>query len=295
MGRGVGGLVADTINLPGAGPVKKVYVYAGVAAAGGILAYAYYRRSKANAAAKADAAAAANSSATNDPNAIDPSTGLPYSQESSAGQVGYGQPGYGGYGGYPQGNGQYCPYGYDAFGNCLQAPTNAGGSGGAYTNNNDWATAAETALTNTGMTLSVAATAISRVLAGLSVTSDQQGIFLQAIGLVGQPPQGYPKPIHVVDTPGHPGGGGGHNAPPPAPGNVHATAVTRDSVTIAWDAVNGADHYTLYKDGHKVTDTKGTTATAHGLAHGHRYLFTVNAWNSAGRGPSGSVYTATHH
>jgi hypothetical protein len=47
-------------------------------------------------------------------------------------------------------------------------------------------------------------TALINVLGGLSVTSAERRIFLEAVGVLGDPPGGYPKPIRVRDTPGHP-------------------------------------------------------------------------------------------
>src|SRR6266700_4026600 len=72
--------MADTVNRPGAGPVKKSWVLAGVAVLAGILGVAYYRHSK-----NAPAAAAGTSQ---DPNAIDPATGLTYGEEAAGIQSG---------------------------------------------------------------------------------------------------------------------------------------------------------------------------------------------------------------
>ncbi len=49
--------------------------------------------------------------------------------------------------------------------------------------------------------------ALVEVLSGLTVTSDERRIFLEAVGVLGQPPGGYPTPIKVKDTSGHPGTG----------------------------------------------------------------------------------------
>jgi len=48
--------------------------------------------------------------------------------------------------------------------------------------------------------------ALVEVLSGLTVTSAERRIFLEAVGVLGEPPGGYPKPIKVKDTSGHPGG-----------------------------------------------------------------------------------------
>ena len=185
----------DTIKLPGVGPVKKEYVIAGAAVTAGIVGYAWFRRKNANAAA-ASADTSTTTQAPDPSSAIDPSTGLTYAEESADNSTGYGYSGYGGYGGASDGQSQY---GYDIYGNPIPAPTGLG-SGGALTTNDEWATQAEADLLNAGVTQAVSATAIGRVLAGLTVTTDQQGYFLQAVGLLGQPPQGYPTPIKVSQS-----------------------------------------------------------------------------------------------
>jgi hypothetical protein len=49
--------------------------------------------------------------------------------------------------------------------------------------------------------------ALAAVLGGLTVTTAQKNLFLEAAGINGNPPGGYPKPIKVSDTAGHPGTG----------------------------------------------------------------------------------------
>lgn len=288
----------ETVKLPGIGPVKKGYAIAGVGIAGGILIYAYWRRTKAKA---ADATTPTDAGSTPSA-AIDPSTGLPYSQESGGSGVGYGQPNYGGYGGGSYGNnGSYCPYGTDMYGNCLAAPTGAKAYG-AYTNNSDWAAAAEDALTNTGITLATASTAITRVLGGLSVTSAQKAIFLQAIGLLGQPPQGYPTPIHVLDD--------GSGPPPPsgsgslsAPGQPTITAIDQHGATVSWTAPSSGtvDHYVLYRrdgsGGNVLAGQTRSTSYRIGYFKPHTsHTVWVNAVDSRGhRGPASAATTFTTH
>ena len=200
------------IKVPGVGPVKKIYVIAGVGVLGGVLVYAYWKRST----------APADTSTATDTSAYDASSG--YVQDSTA--AGYNTV-------YPSAySDAYSPYGYDIYGNPLPAPTGAG-SGGVYTTNSDWAAAAESALETGGVSLSVSGMAISRVLGGLSVTSDQRDIFMQAVGLLGQPPQGYPTPIHLVDsgTGPSPAPSGG---PLPAPTGLKATTIGASTATLTW-------------------------------------------------------------
>lgn len=253
------------IKLPGIGPVKKPVFLAGVGITAGILAFAYYRRSKAPAAVDASLPTADSS-----PSAIDPSTGLPYGSVDAGVGVGYGYPDYGGYGGSGSN-----PYGYDAYGNPIPAPTGVG-SNGVYTTNNDWAAAGESVLENASVTLAVSTAAITRVLGGLSVTAQQRDYFMQVIGTLGPPPQGYPTPIHLVDTPTDP-------APPtgvlPAPTGLKVVSTSTTHVTLQWNKVTGATSYRLYRSDVSVavgasSDTKGDIG---GLSHNHTYHFHVRA------------------
>ena len=200
--------MADTVHLPGVGQVKKSYAIGGAALIVGIVGYAYYRRSKANAAA---AASSSTTSSTDTSGGIDPATGIPYSQEGIDPSTGlpYSQEGAGvGFsdtGGSYYGSGQIT--GYDQYGNPIYSTGITGSN--QFTTNSGWATQAENDLQAIGVDYATAAQAISKVLAGLQVTTDQENLFMQAVGLDGQPPQGYPTPIKVVNTPAQPGGGTG--------------------------------------------------------------------------------------
>lgn len=267
--------MSDMIKLPGVGPVKKPVVIAGVGILGGVLVYAYWKRSQ-TPAAPADATPTDATTSTTD-------TG--YTEASTAG--GYNTV-------YPSAYGGYSQYGYDIYGNPLPAPTGAG-SGGTYTTNNDWATAAESDLENGNVSLAVSTLAISRVLGGLSVTSSQRDIFMQAVGLIGQPPQGYPTPIKLTDS------GTGSTPPPggplPAPTGLKAAAVGSSTVTLTWSKVTGAVNYHVY-DNHSTWNVSGTTdTTVHigDLDHNSTYHFHVRAIDAAGHlgAPSASVTVRT--
>lgn len=264
-----------TIKLPGIGPVKTPYVVAGLAVTGGILGYAYYRRRNAPAAPSGS------------PAATDPGSTSDYAQASDA--SGYNTIN-------PPTNQNYWPYGYDIYGNPLPAPTHVPGASGVYSTNADWANAAETALQNGGITLAVSTLALSRVLGGLTVTSAQRDIFLQAVGLLGTPPQGYPTPIKLVDTgtgpPGTPPG-----SPPPAPTGLKSTGSTNHTVDLSWNAVTGATHYRAYRSdvGQNVGDSVDTKVRVGGLSPNHTYHFQIRALNAAGKlgAPSASIAVKT--
>lgn len=267
--------MSDMVNVPGVGPAKKGYVLVGVAAVVGIVGYSYVRRKNAAAAAAATAPPVDSTTAGQ--------TSNPYSLASDA--SGYNTV-------YP--SQQYGNTGYDLYGNPL--PPNTGlHSGGPYTTNNDWATAAEAALQNTGITLEVASTAVTRVLGGLSVTSTQQGYFLQAVGTLGQPPQGYPSPIHVADpapTP-TPGGTPG-TAVPNKPGNVHAIRIDRNGVSLGWSAVPHAHGYQVYLDSHLKTTVIGTSQYLYDLRPHTTHTLGVATLGDNGKlSPQATIHVTT--
>lgn len=270
--------MSDMIKVPGIGPTKKVYVIAGVGVLGGVLVYAYWKRSQAPAVDLTEATPDTSTTGTYDAG---------YTEDSTA--AGYNTV-------YPSAySGSYSQYGYDIYGNPLPAPTGAG-SGGVFTTNNDWASAAESALENGGITLAVSTLAISRVLGGLSVTSAQRDLFLQAVGLLGQPPQGYPTPIKLTDS------GTGTTTPPPgsplpAPTGLKVVSTSTTHATLQWNTVAGAAHYRLYRSDVSVTvgDSIDTKADVGGLAHNHTYHLHVRAVAPDGTlgAPSASVSAKT--
>jgi hypothetical protein len=258
-----GGLMSTMIKLPGVGPVKSTYVYAGLGVTGGILAVAYWRRSK--------APAVDTSTAVADPAATDP-----YAQYSDA--AGYNTV-------YPP-SGGWSPSGYDMYGNPLPPPIGSG-SGGPYTTNRDWTTAAIETLADGGVTASVASAAISAVLGGLAVTSADRSMFLRAVGVLGEPPQGYPKPIHLVDTPAQPGTPGTPSGSAlKAPGGLKVTHTDRTMVTLDWAPVAGAVGYAVYRandpsGGGTPTGVRQSTTvysgyTSQGLRSNTRYRFDIH-------------------
>jgi hypothetical protein len=255
-----------TINIPGMGPVKKPVVLAGLGVIAGILGFAYYRRR--NAPSVAPIVADTSGSASVDTGAYD------YAQTSDA--AGYNTI-------YPPTSQQYNPYGYDVYGNPLPAPTGATGTSGVFSTNSDWANAAESALENGGVTLAVSTLAISRVLGGLTVTSAQRDYFLQGVGLLGPPPQGYPTPIKLTDS-----GTGPTNPPPgsplPKPTGVKVVSTDKTHATLQWSPVTGASHYRVYRSDVSVNvgDSSDTKTTIGGLRSNHTYHLHVRAVASNG-------------
>lgn len=267
-----------TIKLPGVGPVKKVYVIAGVGVLGGVLVYAYWKRSQAPAADLTEATPDTSSTATTDTGYAEASTAAGYNTV------------------YPSAyGGGYSQYGYDLYGNPLPPPTGAG-SGGVFTTNNDWASAAESALENGNVSLSVSVLAISRVLGGLSVTSGQRDLFMQAVGLIGQPPQGYPTPIKLTDS------GTGSTTPPggplAAPTGLKVTKTDKYHAWLTWNKVTGADDYRVYRTGAatNIGASHSNSIEVSGLRPNTTYHFHVRAVDSSGHigAPSAAVSGRTH-
>lgn len=68
---------------------------------------------------------------------------------------------------------------------------------------------------------------------------------------------------------------------PNAPQNLSFTATT-DSVTVTWDAVDGATSYDVYRSGNKIDNTTETTYVSSGLKTDTQYTFAIAAVNEVG-------------
>jgi hypothetical protein len=202
----------DKIKIPGLGEVpKKTALIAGAGAVGIIAIVAI--RHKTSAGTTSGTASTTATTAT-DPNAVDPNTGIPYSQEGGADVAGYGsgyQIPYGSGGaGYNAGGSGFDAAGYpigseaDLAWQNEQNGTTVTGTGvtTGITTNADWVTEAESGVIPGSV--STISAAVSKVLGGLAVTTAQRDLFMEAVGVLGQPPQGYPQPIKLTDTPAQP-------------------------------------------------------------------------------------------
>lgn len=196
------------IKIPGVGPVDKkkaLLIGGGTIAAIAIVLWRRQQQAKAAAAAAPVTDTTDNSELDQigDPGAIDPATGVPYADEIGTGgqgafDVGGGDTGLSSSGfdaaGYPIGSAA------DLAWQAQQDGTSVGAAGGtSITTNSQWLAAAEQALGNT----SDIVTALTKVLGGVAVTAAQQQVFMEAVGIVGQPPGGYPT-IHLTGTSGAP-------------------------------------------------------------------------------------------
>ena len=291
--------MADTVKLPGVGPVKKGWAVGGAAVLAGILAVAYYRHARN---ASAQAASADGTTAQQDPNAVDPATGLTYAEEaagiSSGDLAGYGSA-YGDTSGI---------VGYDAQGNPVYADQVGYGPSPSFVTNGDWAQAAEQYLVSTtGADAGTVAAALGTYLAGQPLTEAQASVVHSAIGFFGQPPQagsnGYPPALKMAAP--QTGGTGGTVPPPrppqPEPSSVsrgHVVSVSNNRAVVGWTPAGPARQWQVKIAG---PDLNGRTAvvsvpqaTYRGLAAGHNYQVTVTPWaNGKAAGPSGEIHFRT--
>jgi hypothetical protein len=206
----------DQIKIPGLGEVpKKTAIIAGAGAVGIIAIVAIRHRTSS---AGSTTPGTASATAATDPNAIDPNTGVPYSQEGGADVSGYGsgyQIPYGAGGaGYGAGGSGFDAAGYPIGSEADLAWQNEqNGTGGTttgtttgITTNQDWINAAESGIVPGSQ--ATIAEAMAKIFGGLAVTTAQKDLFLEAQGIIGEPPpQGYPQPIKLKDTSGHPAPG----------------------------------------------------------------------------------------
>jgi len=172
------------MKLPGLGEVNDKNLMIGGGVVAGIVSYAYYKRRQArNAATAAD-----NSGTSIDPNAIDPSTGVPYGQEQ-----GYGS-------NYYQGTIS------NPYVSQTGSTTGSGSTTGQYTSNTSWYADALTEATNYfGVSFTTATSGFGKYLtqdrAGLN-PSEYQAVS-EVVALLGQPPNGGPYRL-IQAAPGAP-------------------------------------------------------------------------------------------
>ena len=276
-----------TVNTPFGSMKKSTAVLAGggLALIVGIVWY----RSKQQSAQQASIAAAGAST-------IDPATGFPYGSPEDAAAL-QAQANYT----FPGGSG---------------GVSNAGGGtttpqAGGFTNNAQWMQAAVLQITTTDPEASPAAieAALGKYLAGAPVTPDQTSIIQTAIGFEGSPPvsglNGYPPSINTSNpSAGGTSGSGTDGLPtgpfyaPPlnGPPNLHATNVSANSVTLAWNDVVWALSYDVWVSvdggpyvyaGHSTSTTFTYTAN-----NGHNLGFVVRGKNTAGWGPTSEIHVS---
>ena len=211
--------MADDVKIPGLGEVPKKYAIIGGVAIVGIGGVLYWRWRQNQAAAQAAASTSTGSaSMVTDPAGnqcaqVDSLTGYcPGTPEDEQAQQqaaegsdigeGYEDSGGAGYSEYPyQGNpvytdpnGEQCAQldsdGYCPGDNPITTPPP---STNPVTTNAEWVTEVDATFPNYTQ-------ALAMVLGGVPVTTAQKTQFLEAVGIYGNPPQGYPTPIQTTDT-----------------------------------------------------------------------------------------------
>ena len=203
---------------------KNKPLFYGTLGLGAVGAIWYYRRQQAANAASSSTTGAATSATgqQTDPagnvGTIDPQTGYVYGSPEdiqALDQMSYGS---GGYVGNPYDGGTYGTGGGSGSGG-----GGGGGGGGGIQTREQWIAKAQSILPN-GHSADVR-TALVEVLSGLTVTTEQKRVFLEAVGVLGEPPGGYPKPIKTKDTSGHPQPG--DVTVPNVVGDTYSQAVTK--------------------------------------------------------------------
>jgi len=184
------------VKLPGIGEVKKPVLYGVGGAVVLVGGYVYYKRRKAN-----SMAAQTTDTSGTDPNAVDPTTGLPYSQES----------GVYGFGGTDPATG--VPYIYEN-----QPGGTVTNAGSSITTNSAWLSQAQQDAQNLfGATYAMTTTALGKYIAQSpkGLNDDEYQLVSEVVAELGQPPEHGPyRLIHAPQTapiPTPPG------PPPPVP------------------------------------------------------------------------------
>jgi len=204
-----------TVKTPFGTISKKTAVIGGVAIAGigGIFWWRWRQNQAAAQASSTSTGAMVTDPAGNQCAQVDPNTDYcpgTAEDEQAAQQAEYGSDigvGYDSGGiGYPgNGAGEYVdPNGNvcvapDADGYCPQSVTGTPTTT-QITTNAEWVTEVDQQFPNYTQ-------ALAMVLGGVPVSTAQKNQFLEAVGVFGPPPQGYPSPIKTTDTPGQPGTG----------------------------------------------------------------------------------------
>lgn len=196
------------VKILGKDVSKKSLAIGGAAFA--VVAVIIIRRRNAQTAATGTSAAAGTAAATGgtgtDPagntGPIDPATGYVYGSPEDLSASGTSGAGYA----YGSGSGidpnTGVPYAYE-FGAGGGAPITNAPVSTPITTREEWIQAAENDL-NAPNFGSVAA----KVFAGIAVSSADKDLFLEGVALENAPPGGYPTPIKLTDTKGHPGQNG---------------------------------------------------------------------------------------
>jgi hypothetical protein len=135
---------------------------------------------------------------------------------------------------------------------------------------------------------------LKNALDGRPLTQGEIDLASRAIAYLGTPPEGMPALTLAAPSTGK------SNTPPsggyPAPTGLRKTAVTKTTVSLAWNAVAGAGYYRVYRKGvpGNVGASDKPLITVGGLSAGKSYEFAVAADSTgAAPGPKSSYIKIT--
>lgn len=255
--------MADTIDVPQVGPVKKQYLIVAVAGVAGFVGYSYLK------ARKGASSSAATGAGSIDPNAVDPATGLTYGDELAAGSSSYSNPNPG------------------ATGSGSVSSTNQ------ITTDTQWAQAVENDARMASYDPTWLGQTMGAYLDRQPLTSDQAAAVRSAWALYGHPPSNQPI---VLTTTG--GSNGGTGTAPATPHNLRwiSGQVTKQSIGLAWDPVPGATDYLVHFGPHNLSGSTVVTApqtsvTLGALQPGTVYWANVLAHNASGYSGGSNMLT----
>lgn len=225
------------MKIPGMGEVKNSYVAIGGGGMVLVLVYAGYRYKKQKATADA-AAAASNAASAGDgtatvdstgagANGIDPSTGIPYSEESAYGST---------YGGIDPATG--LPY-YDE-------TSGTTSTGTTFTTNSQWIQQAESDAQNLfNATYALAASAVGKYISQTSagLLPAEYLLMQQILGELGQPPDGTFRLIQASSTSGTTTGTTGTPASNSLANSVGKVVILNSNVQSFGNAQQLAAHF----------------------------------------------------
>lgn len=275
-------MAEKTIDIAGK-KVNKWVVYGGAGAVV-VVAYIYFKDKNAS-----------SSSSTANSSAIDPVTGLPYSQDNtvdpltglsylaeaeqygsvSAAEAAFSGGGISSTGGGGTGSG--IANGTPSTSNVNPVSTPAPATG--FTTNAEWSQSAIAALEAMGYDSNTATSAIAAYLAGMSLTALQSSLVQLATSEIGPPPVSPPA---ITTTPAGSGSGAGTILPPvptakyqfPAPQNLTAESGGSGKIFVSWAPVVGP---------------QGQTPTGYTVAYGR--TSGAHTWENVVKGNSTTLTT----
>lgn len=293
--------LSGDVSIPHVGKFPKIAIVVGVGGVVGLIIWQNHQN-----------AAAATSAVAVDPNAIDPSTDLPYGDATDSGYYGGGDSyatglqtsaSYPWDGTYDQTSDPYSmdsstgqTYGAEGYSGSVSSYSAGTVPGPPFSTNAQW-TQYVLSYYSGSDNLQALTDAIGLYLAGSTVTAAQQGLINDATAVGGTPPvtgpNGYPPSIRTAgSTAGGTGATGG--APVASVSGGHVISVNNNDAEVGWNAT-GASQFavTIHGPGPlngRTNTISGKTASYSGLEAGHTYTVSVQAIvNGKPSGKAGNI------